>query len=47
MRLKTMRAIRLAIQAIDRVLNANLPMMNIWANSSGVLAHSQRKLENQ
>jgi hypothetical protein len=34
MRLKTIHAIRVAIQTIDRVLNANLPMMNIWANSA-------------
>ena len=34
MRMKTTRAIRLAIKTVDRVLNANLPMMNIWLSSS-------------
>ncbi len=31
MRLKAMHVLRMAIQAVDRVLNANLPMTNIWA----------------
>lgn len=34
MRLKVIHAIRVAIQTADRVLNANLPMTNVWANSS-------------
>ncbi len=36
MRMKTAQAIRAAIQTVDRVLNANLPMRNIWASSSVV-----------
>jgi hypothetical protein len=43
MRLKTLHAIRVAIQAVDRVLNANLPMTNIWANSSVVSTHKQTR----
>ena len=43
MRMKTAQAIRAAIQTLDRVLNANLPMRNIWASSSVV--HTQKKTQ--
>ena len=33
MRMKTTQVIRLAIQTVDRVLSANLPMGNIWVSS--------------
>lgn len=36
MRMKTAQAIRVALKTVDRVLNANLPMMNIWVSSSVV-----------
>ena len=42
MRLKTLHVIRVAIQTVDRVLNANLPMTNIWANSA-VSTHKQTR----
>ena len=41
MRTKTAQAIRAAIQTVDRLLNANLPMMNIWAGPSA--APTQKK----
>jgi len=41
MRMKTTRAIRVALKAVDRVLNANLPMMNIWLSSSAVSTHRE------
>jgi hypothetical protein len=43
MRMKTIHAIRVAIQTVDRVLNANLPMANIWANASAVTTHKQTR----
>jgi hypothetical protein len=43
MRLKATHAIRVAIKAVDRVLNANLPMMNIWLSSSPVSTHRETR----
>jgi hypothetical protein len=43
MRTKTTKALRLAIKTVDRVLNANLPMMNIWLNSSAVSTHRETR----
>ena len=43
MRTKTAQAIRAALQTVDRVLNANLPMMNIWASSSVVTTQKKTR----
>jgi hypothetical protein len=43
MRMKITQAIRVTMHTVDRVLNANVPMMNIWLSSSGVSTHKQTR----
>jgi hypothetical protein len=42
MRLKAIHAIHVAIQTVDRILNANLSMTNIWASPSS-MTHKQTR----
>ncbi|MGA2712140.1 MAG: hypothetical protein ABSG41_03460 [Bryobacteraceae bacterium] len=41
--MKTTHAIRVAMKTVDRLLNANLPMMNIWLSSSAVSTHKETR----